>query len=123
MEWATFLDSARAGDYDLTFLSWSNVTGDGSEMLYPNFHSENIGGSNFAQYNNAEVDEIIEASRNTVDQEERLARLKEANQLMLEDNAAVVMYHGVVTSATDKSIKGLELEPTGQWSLYNVTRE
>ena len=46
MEWATFLDTARAGEYDMTFLSWSNVTADGSELLYPNFHSDNVGSSN-----------------------------------------------------------------------------
>lgn len=123
LEWATFLDTARAGEYDVTFFGWTNSTGDGSEMLYPNFHSDNIGGANFAQYSNEEVDKAISASRTSVDQEERQQYLDEANKLMLEDDAVVVMYHGVVTSATDKSVKGLQLDPTGQWSLYNVTRE
>ncbi|MFX3672890.1 MAG: ABC transporter substrate-binding protein [Paenisporosarcina sp.] len=123
LEWAAFLDAARAGNYDLTFLSWSNVTGDGSEMLYPNFHSENIGNSNFGQYNNPEFDKLVDSSRTTVDQDQRKEYLNQANQLMLEDNAVVVMYHGVVTSATNKSVKGLELDPNGQWSLYNVSRE
>lgn len=123
MEWATFLDTARAGGYDLTFLSWSNVTGDGSELLYPNFHSDNVGVSNMGQYSNPEFDKLVEASRTTVDQEERKKYLAEANQLLLDENAAVVMYHGVVTSATEKSVKGLKMDPNGQWSLYNVTRE
>ncbi|MEK6267211.1 MAG: glutathione ABC transporter substrate-binding protein [Planococcus sp. (in: firmicutes)] len=123
MEWATFLDTARAGEYDLTFLSWSNVTSDGSEMLYPNFHSDNVGASNRAQYSNPEFDKLVEASRTTVDQDERKQFLDEANQLMLDEDAVVVMYHGVVTAATDASIKGLELDPNGQWFLQNVTRE
>lgn len=123
MEWATFLDTARTGEYDLTFLSWSNVTGDGSEMFYPNFHSDNVGASNRAQYSNPEFDKLVEASRTSIDQEERKKFLGEANQLMLDENVAIVMYHGVVTSATDKSIKGLKMDPNGQWSLSNVTRE
>lgn len=123
MEWATFLDTARSGEYDMTFLSWSNVTGDGSEMFYPNFHSDNIGASNRAQYNNPEFDKLVEASRTSIDQDERREILNEANQLMLAEDAAIVMYHGVVTSATDESIQGLEMDPNGQWSLYNVTRE
>ncbi|ANU27328.1 glutathione ABC transporter substrate-binding protein [Planococcus versutus] len=123
MEWATFLDTARSGDYDLTFLSWSNVTSDGSEMFYPNFHSDNVGASNRAQYSNPEFDKLVEASRTTVDQEERKKYLEEANQLMLDEDAVVVMYHGVVTAATDQSIKGLQLDPNGQWFLQNVTRE
>ena len=123
MEWAAFLDAARAGQYDLTFMSWSNVTGDGSELLYPNFHSDNIGNSNFGRYNNAEFDELVTASRTTVDQDERKELINQANQLMIEENAVVVMYHGVVTAATSKSVKGLQIDPNGQWSLYNVSRE
>jgi peptide/nickel transport system substrate-binding protein len=42
---------------------------------------------------------------------------------MLKNDVAVVMYHGLVTSATDKSIKGLKVDPNGQWSLKDVTRE
>ncbi|WKA58036.1 glutathione ABC transporter substrate-binding protein [Planococcus shenhongbingii] len=123
MEWATFLDTARGGQYDLTFLSWSNVTSDGSEMFYPNFHSDNVGNSNRAQYSNPEFDKLVEASRTTIVPEEREKFLAEANQFMLDDNAAIVMYHGVVTSATDNSIKGLKVDPNGQWSLANVSRE
>ncbi|ETP69034.1 glutathione ABC transporter substrate-binding protein [Planococcus glaciei] len=123
MEWATFLDTARGGEYDMTFLSWSNVTSDGSEMFYPNFHSDNVGNSNRAQYSNPEFDKLVEASRTTIVPEEREKFLAEANQFMLDDNAAIVMYHGVVTSATEKSIKGLKVDPNGQWSLANVSRE
>ena len=121
MEWATYLESARAGEYDLTFLSWSNVTGDGSELFYPNFHSDNVGASNRAQYSNPEFDELVMQSRTTVDQEERAKLLNQANQLMLDDNAVVVMYHGVVTSALENKYTGLDLDSTGKWSLKNVT--
>ncbi|KAB2332682.1 glutathione ABC transporter substrate-binding protein [Bacillus mesophilum] len=121
MEWAAFLDTARAGDYDLTFLSWSNVTADGSELLYPNFHSDNIGSSNRAQYNNPEFDQLVEASRTTTDQDERLDILNQANELMLQDDAVVIMYHDVVTAALSDNLEGLILDPTGQWDVSKVT--
>ncbi|HWL12206.1 MAG TPA: glutathione ABC transporter substrate-binding protein [Ureibacillus sp.] len=121
MEWAAFLDTARAGDYDLTFLSWSNVTADGSELLYPNFHSDNVGSSNRAQYNNPEFDKLVDASRTTTDQEERLEILDQANQLMLQDNAVVVMYHDVVTAALSSDLQGLILDPTGKWDVSAIT--
>ena len=121
MEWATYLDSARAGDYDLTFLSWSNVTGDGSELFYPNFHSDNVGNSNRAQYSNPAFDELVMKSRTTVDQNERKQYLIDANNVLLKDDAVVVMYHGVVTSALSTDYKGLELDPNGKWTLKNVT--
>jgi peptide/nickel transport system substrate-binding protein len=121
MEWAAFLDTARAGEYDLTFLSWSNLTADGSELLYPNFHSDNVGSSNRAQYSNPEFDQLVEASRTTTDQEERLNILDEANQLMLNEDVAVLMYHDVVTAALNSDYQGLILDPTGKWDVSKVT--
>jgi peptide/nickel transport system substrate-binding protein len=121
MEWAAFLDTARSGKYDLTFLSWSNVTADGSELLYPNFHSKNVGSSNRAQYNNPEFDKLVEASRTTTDQEKRLEFLDKANEFMLKDNAVVIMYHDVVTAALSSDLQGLIVDPTGKWDVSKVT--
>lgn len=121
MEWAAFLDTARAGNYDLTFLSWSNVTADGSELLYPNFHSDNVGSSNRAQYSNPEFDKLVEASRTTTNQEERLTILDQANQLMLQEDAVVIMYHDVVTGALSSDLQGLILDPTGKWDISAIT--
>jgi peptide/nickel transport system substrate-binding protein len=123
MEWGTFLDAAKGGKYDLTFLGWANSTADGSELFYPNFHSKNIGSSNRIRYNNPTFDKLVEESRTNIDPEVRKQKLKEANEFLLKDAAVVVMNHGVITAAVDKSVKGLEIDPTGQWSLYKVYRE
>lgn len=123
MEWGTFLDTTTQGNFEMTFLGWSNSTADGSELLYPNLHSDNIGSSNRTGYNNNEFDKLVEASRVTVDQEVRKSKLHEANMMAVKDAVWIPMHHGVVTTATDNSVKGLEIDPTGQWSLYNVSRE
>lgn len=123
MEWATYLDTTRTGDYELSFLSWSNSTADGSELLYPNFHSDNVESSNKVKYSNETFDKLVEESRESVDQNVRAAKLKEANEFLVKDAPAIVMNHGVVTLAYDKSVKGLDIDPTGTWSLYKVYRE
>ncbi len=123
MEWASFLDTARQGDYEMTFLGWANSTADGSELLYPNLHSDNIGASNYSRYSNSEFDKLVEESRTSVDQEARKEKLHEANVLAMKDAPWVVMQHGMVTLAYDKSVEGLVVDPTGMWSLYPVTRE
>ncbi|MGX1262895.1 peptide/nickel transport system substrate-binding protein [Rossellomorea marisflavi] len=123
MEWGTFLDTVRDGKYDITFLGWANSTSDGSELLYPNFHSDNIGSSNRVQYNNPDFDKLVDESRENIDEDVRAKKLDEANKLIVKDAPIVVMNHGVNTSATDKSVKGLKLDPTGSWKLYNVYRE
>jgi peptide/nickel transport system substrate-binding protein len=123
MEWGTFLDASRSGDFEMTFLGWANSTADGSELFYPNLHSDNIDASNNVRYNNPEFDKLVEESRTTVDQEVRKQKLHEANILAIQDAPWVVMEHGMVTIAHDKSVSGLTIEPTGQWSLYNVSRK
>ncbi|MFZ3577202.1 glutathione ABC transporter substrate-binding protein [Virgibacillus sp. DJP39] len=123
MEWGTFLDTTAQGNFEMTFLGWTNSTADGSELLYPNLHSDNIGSSNRMNYNNPEFDKLVDQSRTLVDQEARLQKLHEANMLAIKDAVWVPMNHGVVSAAYDKSVKGLDLDPTGTWSLYNVSRE
>ena len=123
MEWAAFLDTARAGKYDISFLSWSNVTGDGSELLYPNFHSDNAGNSNFLQLKDPALDKLIDSSRTTTDQKAREDYLDQANHLMLKNNDVVIMYHDVVTSALNNEFTGLELYPNGKWEVAGITRK
>ncbi|WP_099157129.1 glutathione ABC transporter substrate-binding protein [Virgibacillus ndiopensis] len=123
MEWATFLDTARKGNYEMTFLGWSNSTADGSELLYPNLHSDNIGSSNYSRYKNEAFDKLVQESRSTVDQEVRKEKLHEANIMAIKDAPWIVMEHGTVTAAYDKSVSGLVVDPTGKWSLYNVSRK
>ncbi|MEH7349110.1 glutathione ABC transporter substrate-binding protein [Gottfriedia acidiceleris] len=123
MEWGTFLDAATKGQYDVTFLGWANSTADGSELLYPNFHSDNVGSSNRISYSNKQFDQLVNESRQTIDQNARKEKLKEADELLVKDAPVIVMNQGVVTSAVDQSVKGIEIDPTGQWSLYNVHRE
>ncbi|UOQ46548.1 glutathione ABC transporter substrate-binding protein [Halobacillus salinarum] len=123
MEWGTFLDTTSKGDFEMTFLGWSNSTADGSELLYPNLHSDNIGSSNRMAYNNKEFDKLVNESRVTVDQDVRKQKLSEANMIAVKDAVWIPMHHGVVTAAYDQSVKGLQIDPTGQWSLYKVHRE
>jgi peptide/nickel transport system substrate-binding protein len=123
MEWGTYLDVAKNGQFEMTFLGWANATADGSELLYPNLHGDNVGASNRVRYNNPEFNKLVEESRATVDQEVRKQKLVEANNLAIQDAPWVIMEHGTATAAVDKSVKGFEMDPTGQWSLYNVSIE
>jgi peptide/nickel transport system substrate-binding protein len=123
LEWGTFLDVSAQGKFDLTFLGWSNSTADGSELLYPNLHSDNIGASNRVGFSNSEFDKLVDESRTNVEQEVRKQKLDEANKLAVKEAPWVVMSHGLVAAAIDKSVKGFTVDPTGQWSLYKVHRE
>ncbi|HJE20120.1 MAG TPA: ABC transporter substrate-binding protein, partial [Aliicoccus persicus] len=68
VEWGTYLELAADANYDMTLVGWANLTGDGSELFYPTLHSDNIGASNRAQFNNSEFDQLVEDSRVTIDE-------------------------------------------------------
>ena len=90
-EWATFLDDAKTDDYfDITILSWSNVTGDGQQMLEPNFSTKN---GTRAKYNNADFDALVEASAKTTDLSERQQYMLEAVQMIQGDYVAEPLYN------------------------------
>lgn len=123
IEWGTFLDATKQGKFDLTFLGWENSTADGSELLYPELHSDNVGNSNRTRYSNPKFDKLVDESRYTVDQDVRKKKLAQANKMAINDAPWIVMRHHIVTAAFDKSVKGLKVAPTGEWSLYNVSRK
>ncbi|MDQ4077937.1 MAG: glutathione ABC transporter substrate-binding protein [Chloroflexota bacterium] len=120
LEWGAYLEATANYEHDLFLLGWSNVTADGSEMLYPNLHSANIGASNRSAYNNPEADEMIVATRETVDQEERLGLLHEANVYLVNDVAMVPLSHTVIPIAVRDAVQGLQVAPNGSWYMAPV---
>lgn len=79
-EWASFLADAKEDDScDFSILSWSNVTGDGQQMLEPNFSTTN---GLRVKYNNAEFDGYVEDSaETTVLADRQAAMLKAVNKI------------------------------------------
>lgn len=68
-EWATFLADAKNDDYfDFVILSWSNVTGDGHQMISPNFETKN---DTRVKYGSAEFDAFCDAAAKSTDPEVR----------------------------------------------------
>lgn len=89
-EWATFLDDAKTDDYfDLVILSWSNVTGDGQQMLEPNFSTKN---GLRVKYNNADFDAAVDASARTTVLEDRQADMLKAVQMIQGDYVVTPLY-------------------------------
>ena len=121
VEWGAYLSSTQKYEQDLYLLGWTNVTADGSELIFPNLDSQNIGAANRSAYNNPEADQLIEASRATTDQQQRLDLLNQANSLLLQDVAWVTLYHGAALIAERGNVQGVDLLPNGEWSIANAT--
>ncbi|SOC43445.1 ABC transporter substrate-binding protein [Salinicoccus kekensis] len=123
MEWGAFLEQAANGNFEMAFVSWANSTADGSELFYPNLHSDNIGSTNRARYNNEEFDALVEQSRTTIDQEERLELLHETNEYATNDAVWIPMHHANVSVAYHESVNDLIISPNTSFFLYEVSIE
>jgi peptide/nickel transport system substrate-binding protein len=123
MDWAAYLSYCKAGKQDLYINGWSNVTGDGEELLYPQFFSGSINSSNYSRYNKKEQDDLILKTRNTVDQNKRLQYLREANITFTDDVAWVTMFNDMTTLVARKSVKGILFEANGEFRLNNAYKE
>nr|WP_279663474.1 ABC transporter substrate-binding protein [Ectobacillus ponti] len=123
IEWGAYLDKTKKGEFEMALSAWSNVTGDGSELFYPRLHSDSVGSTNLGQYKNAEMDKLITESRTTVKPEERKEKLKAVNELAAKELPVFPIYHGVVSAAYDQSVTGIEMDATGQWTLYKAYRK
>ena len=89
-EWGTFLNDAKEDKYcDMIVLTWANVTGDGQQMLEPNFSEKN---GLRLKYNNAEFDAAVERSAKTTDLAERQSALLEAVNKIQGDAVVTSIY-------------------------------
>lgn len=118
LEWAAYLSETQQDNrYDITVLTWSNVTGDGTEMLDPNFHSVNS--SKRVRYDNAEFDAFVDASKQTLDSAERTAAISAANKMILDDAVAATLYNQYQAYAFNAAYTNVEMDAGGVFYVQN----
>lgn len=89
-EWATFLSTAKEDKaFDLSVMGWSNVTGDGQQMLEPNFSTTN---GVRLKYNNAEFDGYVDESAKTTDLKQRQEAMLKAVKKIQGDAVVTPLY-------------------------------
>lgn len=116
-EWASFLADAKNDDvFDMAMLSWSNVTGDGQQMLEPNFSTTN---GVRLKYNNAEFDEYVENSARTMDVQERVEWMCKAVEKIQGDAVVKTLYSANQLYAYNNRFTNIELDCGGQYDIKN----
>lgn len=116
LEWAAYLSETQQDNrYDITILTWSNVTGDGTEMLDPNFHSVNS--SKRVRYDNTEFDALVDASKQTLDTAQRTAAISEANKMILDDAVVAPLYNQYQAYAFNSAYADVELDAGGTFYI------
>lgn len=108
-------------DYDSALLGWS-VSLDPSVTGF--FHSDEIeNGLNRGGYSNPELDELMKASEQTVDQEERKELIEEIQAIIAEEQPYTFLYYSNSSKLHVPNLKGVEHHPTStffkisEWTL------
>ncbi len=105
VEWASFTQLRRAGDYEASRNGWVGDYSDPSNML-DLLYSTN--GNNDGKYNNPEYDAAMDIARTTTDAAERSEALHRAEDILMDDAACIpIAYYNDFWLQSDKL--------TGSW--------
>ena len=109
-EWATFLQDLQDRRYHMFRLGWGADYADPENFLDILFHSKSD--NNHTNYNNPEVDALLEQARVEPDQETRFKLYNKIEQMILDDAPWVLLWNTGETYALIKpEVKGYELTP------------
>ncbi|MEK4299879.1 glutathione ABC transporter substrate-binding protein [Oceanobacillus sp. FSL W8-0428] len=124
MEWGAYLEQIGNGDHDMFILGWSNSTADADLGLAPLFHSDNLGPpGNRTFLQNDDLDELLDAGRQEVDEEKRLEIYKEAQELLIDEAPMVYIMHKDYLLAERTEVQNLKMLPTKMLLLKDVYLE
>ncbi|WP_018864878.1 MULTISPECIES: peptide-binding protein [Thioalkalivibrio] len=111
-EWSVMLEKISRQDFDAITLGWTS----GVEVdIYQMFHSSQTvsGGDNFINYENPELDAMIEAARGEVDEDKRMEHWREAERILVEDQPYTFLMRRQTLAFIDRRIQNLEQTALG----------
>lgn len=120
-EWGAYLDAHASDDnsYNLFMMGWVTMTGDAEFGMYSTFHSTDVN-TNYAHYNNTEVDRLLDLARGSLDQEERAAAYGDALELITADTVWKPIYQTRETVVVHDYVKGYVSHPAEYYVRLNT---
>lgn len=108
LEWASFLGRyIKPGDFDVVVLGWS-LSLDPDQYSIWHSSQNKPGQFNFINYNNPQVDKLLEQGRLELDQNKRMKIYHEFSRILLEDSPIVYLYEGYGLPAIHKRVRGID---------------
>jgi len=84
---------------------------DPDSFLYSLFHSQSQ--TNYFHYRNPEVDQLLDDARRETDDLQRVKLYREAEQRILSDAPAVMLYHHTFETLFQTYVEGIEVSALG----------
>ena len=113
IEWATFLkEFINPGNFEATLLGWTVPV---DPDCYDVWHSSKraVGQLNFVGFHNAEVDDLLERGRRTLDQAERKRIYDRFQQILAEEQPYLFLYVPDALPVVAARFRGIEPSPSG----------
>ncbi|MBN2385028.1 ABC transporter substrate-binding protein [bacterium] len=109
LEWPTFYDDIKKGNFELFSLMWVGV--DEPDLYYQLFHSSSRPplGANRGHYHNQEVDLLLEQGRRELDRDTRAQLYGRVQEILAEDVPYVSLWHEYNTVAMSESVENYRL--------------
>ncbi|WP_059173200.1 ABC transporter substrate-binding protein [Bacillus sp. FJAT-27445] len=102
--WPDF-DVSKGRDFDLGLWSWSNTMQLFPDRMVELFHSDpGVGSVNIGGYKNPEFDDMAEKLKNTYNEAERSAIIKEMQSFIAEDAPFVTLYYQEIVNAYNPKV-------------------
>lgn len=105
-------------DYDLSCSMWYNLQGDADYVLYSNNAPDST--SNFANYNNPEVMDLIMEARKQTNEADRAATYHKVVEILEEDRPQIPLFAYENVVGLGAGVEGFELSPITAYRYENV---
>ncbi len=113
IEWASFLkEFVNPGNFDALIMGW-NIPPDPDGYNVWHSSKTKVGELNFINFRNAEVDELLEKGRRTLDQEERKKYYGRFQEILAEEQPYVFLYVPDALPVVASRFHGIEPAPAG----------
>ncbi len=116
----TVMDRLESGDYDLCCVSINVLsTGDPENHFQTYFSSD--GYYNKFGYSSDAFDSVLNTLSNTSDADERVALVKEAEQILMDDTVCIYYCYPIMNFVTKKDVTGLSCTPADYYWINAET--
>jgi peptide/nickel transport system substrate-binding protein len=118
-EFATLLDKTKAGDDQAHFMGYTYPNAD---IVYLWFHSDNDKiGLNLSHYKNPALDKLIDTSRTSTSESERMATYQAIQKHIIDNALWTPLWINENFSAVQPSVKGVKVSFDGTLILNDAT--
>ena len=109
LEWAVYLERLRQHEFDACSLLWTMQPRNDPYQIW---HSSSAdGGSNFIQYNNPEVDALLEKARGEFDDATALPMYHRFSEILAQQQPYTLLFNRYNLSVASKKLGGLRSTP------------